>query len=674
MKHWHLEISDQRIATLTFDQLDARVNSLSVETVEELDEALNLCVLQAPVGLLIRSGKRSGFIAGADVKAFPTFESAEQVRTLIRRTHQVLSRLETLDFPSVAMIHGFCLGGGLELALACTRSVVSDASETRLAFPEIRLGIFPGFGGTARAVSRVGHLAAMNLMLTGRPLSGEAARRLGLVDECVPVRHLETAALARLKCTHPRRSASWWRRIPGWRPLRPLVAAALRRQAGSRANPAHYPAPGALIDHWQAHGSDPDALAKGEIETVPELLTGAAARNLIRAFLLRERLRAPPVADGWQPRHLHVIGAGVMGSDIATWAALCGLRVSLQDRDVAPVARAMARAGDFLERRLRDPLRIREALDRLIPDIRGEGLHHADVVLEAIIEDSAAKRAVYRELLPRMKAQALLATNTSSIPLETLGGGLAHSGRLVGLHFFNPVAKMPLLEIVRGEATAPLTLRRARTLALLLDKVPVEVRSSPGFLVNRILMRYLLEAVLLYEDGIPPATVDRAATDFGMPVGPLELADIAGLDVCLSVARELSGLLQTGIPESLRQRVEAGRLGRKTGAGYYRWPRARRSLGPRVPYTPEQQDRLVLPLVNEAVACLREGVVASADELDGAVVFGTGFAPFRGGPLRHLQDVGAAVLHARLRQLQRYLGDRFRPDAGWDHWMRGEPP
>ncbi|AGA32720.1 Enoyl-CoA hydratase / Delta(3)-cis-delta(2)-trans-enoyl-CoA isomerase / 3-hydroxyacyl-CoA dehydrogenase / 3-hydroxybutyryl-CoA epimerase [Thioalkalivibrio nitratireducens DSM 14787] len=674
MKHWTLDRSDDGIAWLTFDQAGTPVNTLGTETLEELEQALTLCEREPLVGLLIRSAKAGGFVAGADVKTFPELRDAGQARTLMRRAHEILQHLERLPFPSVAMVHGYCLGGGLELALACTARVATSEPETRIGFPEIRLGIFPGFGGTARAIERAGHLAAMDLMLSGRSVSGRAARKLGVVDDCVPRRHLETAARRLLERPPRRRRATGWQQVAGWPGLRSLAAARMRRAAGRHADPAHYPAPGALIDHWRRNAGKREALLRGEIETVPELLTGRVAQNLMRLFLLRERLRSAGDHPPPRPGHLHVIGAGVMGGDIAAWAASHGLRVSLQDQAPEPLARALARGREFLERKLRDPLRVREAMDRLIPDVAGDGVRHAEVVLEAIVENVEAKQAVYRQALPQMKPGALLATNTSSITLETLTAGMDAPGRLVGLHFFNPVAKMPLVEVIHGSETDPEAVRTAQSLARHLDKVPVPVRSNPGFLVNRILMPYLLEAVALFEEGVRAETVDRAATAFGMPMGPLELADTAGLDICLSVAEKMSGLLRTPVPESLRRRVAAGQLGRKSGEGYYHWPLTR-PRGARAPgFTREQQDRLILRLLNEAVACLREDVVASADELDAGVVFGTGFAPFRGGPLRHIRESGPRGLHERLLALRQRLGDRFSPDPGWDALNTGGDP
>lgn len=671
MKHWQLTTDEQGIAWLTFDQAETTVNTLDPETLAELDSALGAIEAAAPAGLLIRSAKPTGFIAGADVRGFAGLTDQTAAADLIRRAHAILDRLECLPCPSVALIQGHCLGGGLELALACTYRVAAEGPATTLGFPEVRLGIFPGFGGSARSLQRVGHLAAMDLMLSGHNLSGRAAKAIGLVDDCVAPRQLTAAALWFLGHRPARRRPSLVQRAAAWPGVRGLVARRMRKRVSGEVDPAHYPAPHALIDHWERHAGNPAALYANEAVAVPRLLAGDTAQNLVRLFLLRERLRGAGEGGEGETPHLHVVGAGVMGGDIAAWAALRGLRVSLQDRRPQDLTRAMQRAGDLFTRRLKDPRLIRDARDRLIPDARGDGVGHADVVLEAIVEDLDAKRALFAHLAPCLKPGALLATNTSSIPLEALGAALDAPGLLVGLHFFNPVERMPLVEVVRGAATHATTIARALVLARRLDKVPLVVKSGPGFLVNRVLMPYLLEAVALVEEGVAPATVDRAATAFGMPMGPIALADTVGLDICLAVAGRMTD--PASIPASLSRYVAAGHLGRKTGQGYYRWQggRAQPGAGARDP-TQEERDRLLLRLANEAVACLREGVAEDADALDAGLVFGAGFAPFRGGPLRHIQAEGAAAVVARLSALHQCFGERFKPDVGWASLM-GEP-
>lgn len=671
MNHWRLERDDDGIAWLTFDQAESSVNTLSAATLAEFADLLTRLEAEPPAGLVIRSAKPGGFIAGADVRRFAGMTDAGAAEALIRDAHALLFRLERLPCPSVAAIHGHCLGGGLELALACSYRIATEDAATTLGFPEIRLGIFPGFGGSVRAPARVGHLAAMQMMLGGRSLSGRAAKKTGLVDDCVPLRQLESAARHVLSRRPRAHTPGWMQRAAAWPGVRPLVAARMKKQAAAHANPAHYPAPAALIDHWLRHANDPAAMYDSEAREVSRLLSGEVAQNLVRVFLLQERLKSQGDKSVFVPRHLHVVGAGVMGGDIAAWGVLQGMTVSLQDRGDAQLARAVDRARALFVGKLKQPRRVTGALDRLIPDREGHGVARADVVIEAIVEDVAAKQALFAQLLPRLKPGALLATNTSSIPLETLGATLPQPQRLVGLHFFNPVAKMPLLEIVRGPATDPAAVAQALAFARHFGKLPLLVASCPGFLVNRILMPYLLEAVTLVEEGVPAETVDRAATDFGMPMGPVELADTVGLDVCLSVAEKMAALLKTPVPASLKAHVEADRLGRKRDHGYYRWQHGKPVRAAAAAHSAEQQDRLILRLLNEAVACLREGVVDSADALDAGVVFGTGFAPFRGGPLHHIEHAGAAALHARLAALHARLGERFTPDPGWNELKGG---
>ncbi len=673
MNHWSLTRDDEHIAWLVFDQAGSGVNTLSDETLAEFDAALSELEANPPRGLVIRSAKSSGFIAGADVKRFAGMRDPKAAEALIRNAHALLFRLERLPCPSVAAIHGFCLGGGLELALACTYRIVTDDAKTKLGFPEVRLGIFPGFGGSVRSIERVGHLAAMNMMLSGRNLSGRAAKKTGLATDCVPLRQLEVACRHVLHNRPMQRKPGLLQHAAGWPALRGLIATRMRKQVAERANPAHYPAPYALIDHWRQHANSPAALYDSEAREVSRLLTGDTAQNLVRVFLLQEQLKGQGNKDAFIPRHLHVIGAGVMGGDIAAWGVLQGLTVSLQDRGAAQLARAMGRARALFTKKLKSPRLITDALDRLIPDARGDGIAKADVVLEAIIEDVTAKQGLFAQVLPRMKSGALLATNTSSIQLEILGETLPNPERLVGLHFFNPVAKMPLLEIVRGPNTDPAVVEQALAFARHFNKLPLLVQSSPGFLVNRILMPYLLEAVTLVEEGVAPDAIDRAATDYGMPMGPVELADTVGLDICLSVAGKMAALLKNEVPASLQKHVDAGHLGRKSGQGYYRWANGRAQHGKDTEYTPEQQDRIMLRLLNEAVACLREGVVANADELDAGVIFGTGFAPFKGGPMQVIEHVGAAALLARLNKLHEQFGARFQPDSGWET-LTGEKP
>ena len=351
-----------------------------------------------------------------------------------------------------------------------------------------------------------------------------------------------------------------------------------------------------------------------------------------------------------------------------SWCALRGLRVSLQDQSPERIAPAIKRAHALFARQLKQPRLVQAAMDRLMPDTAGTGVRRADVVIEAIFENAEAKQSLFRTLEPVMKSGALLATNTSSIPLEVLSDALEHPERLVGLHFFNPVAKMQLIEIVSGANTDPQVAADATRFARQIDRLPLPVKSSPGFLVNRILMPYLIEAVIAESEGVRAELIDRAALEFGMPMGPIELADTVGLDICLSVAEILSKGMNISVPDRLRQLVEEKRLGRKTGRGFYVYKKgkpvkARMDKGLFV--SPDLADRLVYAMLNESVACLREQVVESNEHLDAGIIFGTGFAPFRGGPMHYIRERGTSTVKERLEQLARDHGDRFKPDAGW---------
>ena len=661
MNHWKLDIVDE-LATLSLDVAGQSANLLSQEVLSEFDQLLRDLEGQPLRGLIIRSTKPSGFIAGADVREFERISDPARAAELARAGQLVFGRLARLPFPSAVAIHGFCLGGGLELALACTYRIARDDPGTRLGLPEVRLGIHPGFAGTLRLPPLVGDLAALDLMLTGRSVSAREARRLGLVDEIVPERHLLRAAAQFLRRRRPSRRAPWWRRAPGWAPLRPLVPRALARQVAKKANPEHYPAPYRILELWrQRAGEEREALSIGE------LLVARTSRNLVHVFLIGEELKREGRKHPHGIEQVHVVGAGVMGADIAMWAAYKGFRVSLQDRTPEILARATKRAHEFFKKQLKDARAVQEAMDRFMPDVEGHGLARADLVIEAIVEKVEAKRELFRTVEQRARPQALLATNTSSIPLETLAESLKDPARLVGLHFFNPVAKMQLVEIVRGAQTGEEALRRARAFGVALDRLPLDVKSSPGFLVNRILMPYLIEAVKMAEEGISIVHIDRAARAFGMPMGPIELADAVGLDICLSVAQMLAGPLGIEVPQRLAELVEQGVLGKKSNGGFYKYDAKGRLKRPRADKAPEIPitERLILRLLNEAVACLREGVVTEPSAVDAGMVYGTGFAPYLGGPMRYIESLGETGISHSLYRLAQEYGKRFAPDPGW---------
>lgn len=667
LNKWKVEKDGNNIAWLHFDSSGSSANLLSQSAIKELDDILIEFEKNLPQALVILSDKKDSFIFGADIKEFTALETRQQAVDFLHNGHNLMNRLEALPCPTVSMIHGICLGGGTELSLACDYIIASDHKKTKIGLPEIKLGIFPGYGGTARSIERCGPLAAINIMLTGRTLTARAAKKIRLIDEMVPLRQLKAAAENYALTAPKRKKLPLLTRLTNLSLLRPLIASQMRKQVATRARAEHYPAPYALIDLWRKHAGNKKRMLEQEAITVADLATSDTARNLVRVFFLQENLKCQGKQTDFNVEHVHVIGGGIMGGDIASWCAIQGYSVSVQDQDPARLAQTIKRAQySFGKKFKRDRRAIRDANDRLMADHRGAGIYRADIVIEAIFEDVAVKRSLYESIEPKMKADAILATNTSSIKLEDLSSSLQNPGRLVGLHFFNPVALMPLVEIIRGNETDEKVVQQALAFGKNIGKLPLAVKSSPGFLVNRILMPYILEAVTMVDEGIPPEVIDKAATDYGMPMGPVELADTVGLDICKSVANILSNALDMPLPDNLKQLADT-KLGKKTGEGFYKYRNNKPVKNKSASYPDPQQvqDRLVLRLVNEATACLREGIVENQDLIDAGVIFGTGFAPFRGGPLEYIRTQSVDKLSQTLDTLNSKFGERFEKDAGW---------
>jgi 3-hydroxyacyl-CoA dehydrogenase/enoyl-CoA hydratase/3-hydroxybutyryl-CoA epimerase len=667
-KHWRSQIDADGICRLTLDKAGASVNTLSQDVLDELGVELAAIAKSSVRGLLFKTGKTTGFIVGADVKEFAQIQSAELGARVASRGQALLAQIEALQVPTVAAIDGFALGGGLELALACDYRVAVDGYERTLGLPEVQLGIHPGFGGTVRSVQLLGAPLALDLMLSGRMLAPREALRAGLVDRICSHEDLDRTAVGLIEQRPPRRSPPWHVRLANLKLARPIIARRIRGTVARRARPEHYPAPYAILALWVRYGGrHATAAFRAEADSIGALLVTKTSRNLVRVFELRERLRnlAPKQSA---VRRVHVVGAGVMGGDIAAWCALRGLDVTLQDRAQQYVDPALRRAHELFAKRLRAPGEAEEAGKRLSVDLEAQQVGSADVVIEAIIENADAKRALFRDLEPKLKGTALLATNTSSIELEQLATELARPAQLVGLHFFNPVASLPLVEVVHGAASGADAITRALSFVTQIGKLPLPCRSAPGFLVNRVLTPYMLEALHAHADGHALETIDAAAKSFGMPTGPVELADRVGLDVALHVARILAPLLGSPPPEALVRKVEAGELGAKTGRGFYAYDKDGKAVKAKSFARPDADlvDRLILPLLNEAVACLDAGIVADADLLDAGVIFGTGFAPFTGGPMNYVRERGAANIRAKLEALAQRYGTRFTPHAGWN--------
>lgn len=668
-QNWKVESDDDGIVTLTLDRAGLAVNAINRAVLDELDSLIERLSIDPPKGVLIRSGKQAGFVVGADLNEFEGFERAGTVLDQIRNGQRVFERLARLPCPTAVAIHGHCMGGGTELSLACRIRVASSDPSTKIGLPEIKLGIIPGWGGTSRLPYLIGAPKALELMLTGSALSASRAKAVGLVDAVAsPDQLVETARKLLLRgVARPlqQRLLAWSTNL--W-PARQALAPIVRKQTATKARPEHYPAPFALIETWRRGGGIRQRLER-EARAVDKLARGDTAHNLVRVFFLMEALKAQAGKSQHGVSHVHVVGAGVMGGDIAAWCALRGFSVSLQDREMRFVQPALDRARELFTKRLKTADRIDPVAARLVADVEGVKVADADLVIEAIFENLDAKQALYRSLEPKMKSTALLATNTSSIPLVELATAVADPTRFVGLHYFNPVAQMPLVEIVRHPGLSADNEKRAIAFAKAIDKLPVAVAGTPGFLVNRILMPYLLESLRAFSEGVPGPVLDKTAKAFGMPMGPIELADTVGLDVAASVGKELGEFLGVEIPPGLDAYLEAGKKGKKTGEGLYVWKDGRPikpAVDPKYVAPDDLQDRLILPMVNEAVACLNDRVVDSADLLDAGVIFGTGFAPFRGGPIRYVRDSGVDAVRARLAALEARHGTRFAARPGWD--------
>jgi len=638
-RNWKLSTDADNLVWLSLDKADSSTNVLSANVMSELDRVLDEVAAQKPRGLVIRSAKESGFIAGADVEEFTKIKDPDDAMRLVKRGWDLYNKLAALPFPTLALVSGFCMGGGLELTLACRYRIAVDQPGTRFALPEVMLGIMPAWGGVMRLPRLVGPTAALDMLLTGRAVDARRAKRMGLADAAVPPRIQENAArMMALEAPRPRR-LPLFQRFMASALMRPLVASMARKQVAKRASPDHYPAPYAILELWQRYDGDPFAPRPEDPASVVGLVEGDTARNLIRIFFLQERMKSLAKDSGFEAARVHVVGAGVMGGDIAAWCAMRGLTVTLQDQTPERIAPAMKRAADLFGRRLRDKSRIRDALDRLIPDSAGDGARRADVIIEAIFENLQAKRDLFARLEAVAKHEAVLASNTSSLKLSEISAQLRNPSRLVGIHFFNPVPQLQLVEVVQGANTDAEVARKAAAFVRRIDKLPLPVKDSPGFLVNRVLGPYINQALRMVDEGIAPETLDAAAVDFGMPMGPVELADTVGLDICLAVGKELAGE-SAEVPKKLAELVAAGSLGRKTGRGFYAWKdgRARKGASGAVPA--DLGAKLMAPYLREARAAVAEGIVADADLADAGLIFGTGFAPFRGGPLNYLKEQG----------------------------------
>ena len=631
-QHWHLAIEDQGIATLTLAVEGKSVNVLTRAVLAEL--GLVLSVLeedQSITGMILLSGK-SGFVYGADINEFEDLADENAVADLVSDVHNLFNRLAALPYPTVAAIDGYALGGGLELALTCDRLVATDSPKTCLAFPEVKLGLMPGYGGTGRAWARVGSEKVLDMMLTGRMVRASESLEIGLVDSLVS----EGSDLART-------ASDVLMACGGVKPDRSVLhaddshaAAEKARQTHlARLRPDHTPAPYAIIDHIARHAPDPSAISGAEIDIFPVLMMSPASDGLRRLFRLQDMVRKDARGDSGIA-HVHVIGAGVMGGDIAAVAAMQGLQVTLSDLSSEALNNAADRAHALFQRRLKTEEKVSAAMARMQIDPEQDGLAKADLVIEAVSENPEVKRKVFSAIESKAKADAILATNTSSIPLEDIASALASPSRLIGIHFFNPVPVLPLVEIIWSPASDQTMVQRAMCFAGSLGKMPIRCKSAPGFLVNRALLPYVLKGIEMMVKGTDPDMIDQALVDFGMPMGPVELADQIGLDVTHDASVPL-GMSET-VATILKDKINAGDLGRKSGRGFYDWD-AKKAIRARDDYDQAELDRLVAellsPMIEQCRAAVAEGVIDSAEHADAGMIFGTGFPGFRGGPIHY---------------------------------------
>lgn len=689
-----LDMGSDGVAWLIFDQPDARVNLLSAQVMARLDALLGQIETAARSGqvraVVVRSGKDGSFIAGADINEIADVASGSAAEQAAREGQRIFRRLDLLPVPSVAAVDGLCLGGGTELILACDARIASDRPETKIGLPEVRLGFIPGFGGTTRLPRIVGLREALGLILTGATVSARKAQRIGLISERMhPAVLYERASALALELAQGRRP------VPARKPLlarvvdetrigRGVVLQQARRQVLKESG-GHYPAPLAAL-HVIRHSAHLPLEAALEVEAaaVGQLVGTDVSRNLIHVFRLTESAKkaGPRGVAARTVERVGVIGAGVMGGGIAQLLAYRGIEVRLKDINPDALGLGLKHARTLFDRLVqRGRLEKRDVeryMDAIAPTLDYTGFGTADVVIEAVVERMDVKKAVLREVETHANHGCVVSTNTSALSVTEMQSELARPQNFAGMHFFNPVHRMPLVEVVRGARTSDETVATVVALTRRLEKTPVIVHDGPGFLVNRVLAPYLNEAGWLLAEGAAIERIDEALRDFGMPMGPLRLLDEIGLDV----ARHAGAVLAEAFGERLKAPapitavVQSGLVGRKGGRGFYLYRAGRedgvndavyRTLGDAVPAqrriiaADSIRERCLLAMVNEAARVLEDGIVAGAADVDLGMITGTGFPPFRGGLLRWADAQGIRHVLVRLLALESAHGARFTP-------------
>ncbi len=644
LQNWSFEVDVEKIAWATIDCPNQSMNTLGERSFKELEAIIDEVERgkrnSKIVGLVLISGKKNNFIAGADIKEFEQLDTVEKVKEVTAYGTELFQRMEDLKVPVVVAINGFCLGGGLEMAMACHYRIATRSEGTRVGLPEVKLGIIPGIHGTVRMLRLAGPLNGMTAMLTGRMLKAPVAKAFGLVDQLVPS-DLELRWAARKAVLQNRKSKAGNKlthKLMRLSPVRKLLASQMRTKTKAKVREDHYPAPFKLIDLFEHHGGTEAEMFKEEQKTFAPLMVSETSRNLRRVFHLSEEMKAlAPKNSDYKPLRAHVIGAGTMGADIASWCVVSGMDVTLQDMSVEQIEKAQKGAKKLFRKRLKKPVAVEAAMARLTADPEGKGVKRADIIIEAIVENLEIKQELFKNLEKEVKPGAVLASNTSSLSLEEIASGMQDEGRLIGIHFFNPVAQMPLVEVVSSEKSRKEEVEKGCAFVTKINKYPLIVKSCKGFLVNRVLAPYMMESIRQLDEGVPPEKIDQAALDFGMPMGPIELIDVVGLDICKHVSHSLE--LGDADNSELGRLVAKGKLGKKTGEGFYLWKDGKPEKKEETYEEAELislADELISPLLTECEKCDEENIAPNRGLIDAGIIFGTGFAPFRGGPLHYL--------------------------------------
>jgi len=674
---------DDGICLVMFDRPGSSANIFDLRTLDELAQELEFIERQTELkGVVFISNKRSVFIAGADLNAMLKVASPDDARVLIERGQAVMNRIAALKIPTVAAVHGAAVGGGYELCLACDYRIASPDHATKIGLPETKIGLLPGWGGSTRLPRLIGLPKALDIILGGKTVPAKLALKLGMVDEIAPAESLVTAAARKIKLGKPCRSDHW---LLNSRLVAAVVAPQVRKMLFKKTR-GHYPAVFKALEVL-THGVSRTVEMSLALERdgIIELMQTDVCRNLIGVFFLQERARkktlsvAASAAESKPVAHTAVIGAGVMGAGITQWISARKLPVILRDINVEQVAKGMAGIAklyrDGVKHHTFTAHEARAGMERVHPAPTEVPLHHADIVIEAAVENLELKKKIFQRLDELVSPDTVLATNTSALPISEMAASTRHPERVVGLHFFNPVYRMQLVEVIAAQQTSPEVLQRALKFAQQVGKLPVVVKDSPGFLVNRILIPYLIEAGNLFESGARIEDLDDVMLDFGMPMGPLRLLDEVGLDVSLHVAATLAAHFgeRMKVPGCLGKMTNAGLLGRKSGGGFYLHEKSKdakpnpgvasyvQSQKAREITREELQERMVFLMVNEAARCLEEQIVTDPADVDFAMIMGTGFAPFRGGPLRYTDTVGAARLVGAMNHLVASGTAHFEP-------------